>query len=92
MPKLQIIMLSTLLIVLGGTMAFAGESDNFDKVVCDHFKVSTEKLEEVRWAGIPDDEVPVVFLVSQHSGLDPLTVAEMRARGPPWARWPRGVC
>ncbi len=77
--------LIVLTVVMSGTVAVAAGPANFDQAVCDHFKVSQDVLEEVRWVGIPDDEVPVVFLVSKHSKLDAVTVASMRARGDNWA-------
>ena len=61
-----------------------GQLQNFYFAIGDYYGVPRQQITMVQEYGIPQDEIPVVFFISQHSGYEPLTIVRMRRQGKSW--------
>ena len=56
----------------------------FDKAIGAYNNVPQRDVMLLRERGIPDDHIPVVFLIASASGVSPLNIVEQRQSGTTW--------
>jgi len=68
-----------------GTYAMGGElSSRFYKDIAGFFSVDEDSVAAIGAMGIVDDELAVVFFISQHTGTSPEKIANLRLRKDKW--------
>jgi hypothetical protein len=71
-----------------GTLWSAENADNaYLEMVADYFDVSYEDVDMVASSGMAIEEVPIVFLMAQHSKKSPTAVLAINTRDPQWSRF-----
>jgi len=58
--------------------------NGFDLSIGDYYRVPEKEVVVVHERGIPQDEVPVVFFLSQRAHVKPELIVDMRLRGMSW--------
>ncbi len=66
-----------------GSVAAEGESQ-FHQGIVDYYNVSTADLANILIKGISNEDLPVVFHISQKSGQSAEKIADLRLRGDHW--------
>jgi len=72
-----------------GNLEIGLKADNdgikeFYLAIGDYYKSPEKEITVIRSSGIPDDDLPVVFFLARHAGVEPGVIMKLRLGGKTW--------